>query len=345
MENRRYAAGRRPLPSLARYSRQPSMDGIVGAKAASQPQAVFERPKSYINSSLSSAPKLDRQQSNFGSWLDLRSKSAPKTEASMLPLNLSLESVSAASVVPLTLASVGSFRLSQKIFKWWSAPWLLYFLAVILFAVGIYVAADGWFLNRQVSEQVGVLSAQNNEQQPTPDPGQPAPAAPVSAPASQPQPLVCNGAKDAPSAISLPSIGVRACVVPIGIGAGNQLESPKNLSHVGWYGGSAKPGSNQGAMVFDGHSGWANDQGVGVFSGASKLKPAAEIRVEYGDGKKQLFAVRDVKVVKLGEVNMGEVLRSADSSKLGLNLITCAGNYDKATGDWDSRIIVHAVQK
>lgn len=144
-----------------------------------------------------------------------------------------------------------------------------------------------------------------------------------------------------PQLLTIKKIGVNARILQVGVNKDNQMEVPKTAYDVAWYNGSSRPGEN-GAMVIDGHV-----QGVGgpaVFSDLKKLAVGDVIDVVRGDGKMFSYTVSKTETISVGDVDMGKLLVSADTNKPGLNLITCAGEYDKNSDEFNSRTIVYAIQ-
>lgn len=64
-----------------------------------------------------------------------------------------------------------------------------------------------------------------------------------------------------------------------------------------------------------------------------------------GDSKKFSYTVSKTETIPVGDVDTGKLLVSADTNKPGLYLITCAGDYDKNSDEFNSRTIVYAVQQ
>jgi LPXTG-site transpeptidase (sortase) family protein len=132
----------------------------------------------------------------------------------------------------------------------------------------------------------------------------------------------------------------------VGVTKNNVLDTPKNIHDAAWYSKSATPGSGYGAVLIDAHNGGYTKDGI--FAKLSKLAKGDEISVERGDGKVFTYIVTSNVTMGLDEVNergMKEMMVSSDSSKEGLSLITCAGNYVPRLGQFDKRVMVRAVVK
>lgn len=151
-----------------------------------------------------------------------------------------------------------------------------------------------------------------------------------------------NVAPDLPKFISIPAIHVtKARIIQLGVTKNNQIATPGNIYDAGWYNGSAKPGA-PGAMFIFGHvSSW---QANGVFFDLKKLKKDDTITVTRGDNKTFTYTVASSKIYPADKVDMKTVLAPVDSSKPGLNLMTCAGQVIKGTSEFNERLVVFTSQ-
>lgn len=142
-----------------------------------------------------------------------------------------------------------------------------------------------------------------------------------------------------PERIAIPSIGVNGCVLKVGIDQHNAIAVPDNIYAAGWYVRSVLPGQ-PGLSVIDGHiSGQYNIDAI--FQHLSKLKEGDTFTVTLGSGKVLTYEIYATQSVPLDEA--AEVLLTKDPAVTSqLNLITCGGQYDKASKLYDHRIIVSA---
>jgi LPXTG-site transpeptidase (sortase) family protein len=121
----------------------------------------------------------------------------------------------------------------------------------------------------------------------------------------------------------------------------NQLQTARNLYDVGWYENSSKPGDAAGAILIDGHDlGYTT---TGVFYNLKKLTPGDKIQIRRGDNQTFNFSVVSTKTYDANNVDMNAALVSVVPGKLGLNLITCTGDYDAKKVQFQQRLIVFAV--
>jgi sortase A len=144
-----------------------------------------------------------------------------------------------------------------------------------------------------------------------------------------------------PRNLIINKLSITANIQPMGILQNGALEAPKTAWDVGWYNKSALPGSDEKALLIDGHVNDALDS-PGVFYHISSLKAGDEMKIERGD--REIFTYRVVKVdqLPLEKVDMAGMLESITKDKEGLNLITCGGVYDYKRQTYNDRILVYS---
>ncbi len=210
---------------------------------------------------------------------------------------------------------------------------MLMAMATFVFLAGSGVAFLGFRTNKEVKGQVraAVTKVQESaEEQPVDE------AAPTAAAIRS-----YNVNPSLPRYIRIPKLKVNARVQRQGIDKSGALKAPGNVHDAGWYENSSKPGE-AGAVLLDGHV--AGPTTRGVFYAVTKLAVGDVMEIERGDGKKFSYKVTKTKTVKVGSVDMSDMLLSDVAGKPGLNLITCTGTYDTKSGEYDSRAMVFAVQ-
>lgn len=218
----------------------------------------------------------------------------------------------------------------------------LHGMAALLFVAGVAVSVEGWLANQTVKTQATVLSAQVDKKE-----GEAPEAQPTGRDAlSESKPASVSGYKVAPGlprAIKIPVLGVNARVLHLGVKKDNSLAAPSSIYDAGWYTSSARPTDAGGAILIDGHV--HGPTKPGVFFNLKKLKGGEEIVLERGDGQALTFVVRHVETVAVEQVDMLKLLNSVEPGRLGLNLITCGGEYDAKNTEYKSRTMVFAAQK
>lgn len=175
----------------------------------------------------------------------------------------------------------------------------------------------------KVTKKPSTATAKTSSTTPTPQTQRPA-STPVVAPTPAP----------AYDTVSIPSIGFSSRLVTVGLTATNAVDVHPSL--VGWWNGSARPGSN-GAAFLDGHN-------PGVFSSLPNIKVGAQITVKFASGESYTYKVVHRETIPLVNVDMNKALTPYGGASQGLNLMTCMGAYNPATGTTDERLIVYAVR-
>ncbi len=134
--------------------------------------------------------------------------------------------------------------------------------------------------------------------------------------------------------ITIPSIGLAASMVDVGVTVTNNIDVPAG-KQVGRWIGAATPGSI-GAVFLDGHV-------DGVFAKLGRVTTGQIFTVTYGN---QTFAYRIVakEVVPLAGIDMNRALSVYGGASEGLNMMTCAGSYVPSMGTYDQRLVVYSVR-
>lgn len=228
-----------------------------------------------------------------------------------------------------------------------TAKTALFALATILFLFGVGVGIDGLRSNRQVIAQVQGLqqkaaATESDDSDAADDAPTDVAMDPVPDETNRPNVNGYRVAADLPRVLYIPGIGVEARVLHLGTTSDGAIATPASIFDTGWYRESAKPGQ-PGAMLIDGHVHGPIEPGV--FADLKKLKPGDEVKIERGDGQIFTYQVVDSKTYPAESVDMGAALRSAQSGRPGLNLITCTGKLDRATNSYKERLVVFTVQK
>jgi LPXTG-site transpeptidase (sortase) family protein len=138
--------------------------------------------------------------------------------------------------------------------------------------------------------------------------------------------------------LKIPALGVDAPIISIGLTNDGSLDAPKTLYQVGVYSGGPWPGQN-GTAIVDGHSGSPTQHGV--LEHINKLKLGDTISVVEVSGKTTQFRVASSQAYPAVAAT-AQVLfaKTADST---MNLISCYGNWNEQTQEFDQRWIIKAV--
>jgi LPXTG-site transpeptidase (sortase) family protein len=136
-----------------------------------------------------------------------------------------------------------------------------------------------------------------------------------------------------PRYLFIPSINVKATVGAVGLTKTGAIGTPDNVYDTAWYNQSSHPGQ-PGAS-------WTTN---GVFHDLDKLKVGDNIQVEQGDGTLYTYSVAKIQTYRSNTITGADLLQPINSTKPGLNLITCTGDVIKGTNEFNERVVIYAQQ-
>ncbi|WP_168221238.1 class F sortase [Actinomadura sp. WMMA1423] len=172
------------------------------------------------------------------------------------------------------------------------------------------------------------------------------PAGPPGPPAwaATPRPVERYGpvlGRSLPVRVDVPSIGVRAPLVRLGLEAGGAVRVPPagRPGEAGWFEGGPTPGE-RGAAVILGHVDSAKD--AAVFYDLGRLRPGHRVEVSRADGRVAVFTVESVERVPKDRFPTGRVYGPLDHP--GLRLVTCGGSFDRGRRSYTDNVIVYAAE-
>lgn len=139
------------------------------------------------------------------------------------------------------------------------------------------------------------------------------------------------------SRLEIPSIGVDASIVTLGVDPDGVMQVPDNGNDVGWYAFSAPPGM-PGNAVLSGHLDTTTSP-VAVFSRLKELKHGDALDI-VEDGKKIDYSVFWSKSWGDDVAPLALILGNAPSPTL--TMITCSGSFNRATKNYSERLVVRA---
>jgi sortase (surface protein transpeptidase) len=166
------------------------------------------------------------------------------------------------------------------------------------------------------------------------------PAAPTPASPATARPVVARGpAKRAsvPVRIDIPSIGVRAPVIRLGLNPDHTLQVPSDFAVTGWWADGPRPGEI-GPAVIVGHV--DSKTGPAVFYRLGQLRRGDAIRVRGADGRLARFTVQRLATYPKDRFPTQTVYGPTRGPVL--RLITCSGQFDRSTGHYLSNTVVFA---
>ncbi len=139
-----------------------------------------------------------------------------------------------------------------------------------------------------------------------------------------------------PSKIVIPTLGLETQVEIVGQDSQGRMDVPKADANVAWYQLGAKPGEIGSAVVaghYDSKTG-----GPAVFYELSSLQPGDEINVVGAQNEQLTFVVEKIETYKDATFPVKTVFSQNDARRL--NLITCAGTFDKTAKNYSDRTVV-----
>lgn len=217
----------------------------------------------------------------------------------------------------------------RKITKWaiWGAAALLFaifFVKVITYEAWYYDEKDG--SERAVAEVAKEPEEELVEEKPAEEEVQEYIVAP-----------------DMPRYLSIAKLSINnARILPMGVNAKGELDTPVNIFDTGWYEASGKPGQG-GTMIIDGHNGGPHVHGV--FKDLPNLQNGDIIKIERGDGVVYEYSVVENNTVPLSEADayMAVAAASPETGKESISIISCTGEWSQQQNTYLSRQFVRAV--
>jgi sortase (surface protein transpeptidase) len=158
-----------------------------------------------------------------------------------------------------------------------------------------------------------------------------APTATV-APAATPVPRLT------PARLVIQKLGVDATIVPVGEDEDGAMAAPSDPDTVAWWSEGFRLGG-PGNVVLAAHVDWGGR--LRVFGWLRNLGPGDSVEVFDDQGGDHRFVVEWSKYVDAEGAPVDEIFAGGERSEL--TLITCGGEFDHATRQYLSRLIVRAV--
>jgi sortase (surface protein transpeptidase) len=138
-----------------------------------------------------------------------------------------------------------------------------------------------------------------------------------------------------PMGLVIPAIDVATSVGALGLQPDGQIMVPATTRTVGWFKYGPTPGQ-LGSSTILGHV--DSFTGPGVFFNLKNLKPGDSLTVTLADHAVTHFVV--TQVVEYSKSTFPDKLVYGPHGTRALNLITCGGTFDRATGHYESNIVV-----
>jgi len=157
-------------------------------------------------------------------------------------------------------------------------------------------------------------------------------SAPIAHPSAPGKPAV-------PVMLTLPTLGVRASVLPV-VSDHRTLGVPDDPAQVGWWSASALAGATTGTVVLDGHVDSATS-GPGALFRLASLQANDPITLTTGTGQLRRYTVTGRRVYQKAGGLPADIF--AQDGPARLVLISCGGPFDRTAGSYLDNIVVFAV--
>ncbi len=151
------------------------------------------------------------------------------------------------------------------------------------------------------------------------------------------QKKIVSLSKIAPRRLSIPRLRIDAPVEDVGTLPNGRMDVPYDGQKLGWFSPGPMPGQT-GNAVIAGHLTTA--KGPGAFWELNKMLVGDVFHVYDADGSRRDFRVLRTEVYDVRTAPIMEIFGPSD--KKHLNLITCAGVWDRTLNHYDKRLIVYA---
>ena len=143
-----------------------------------------------------------------------------------------------------------------------------------------------------------------------------------------------------PVRVRLPSIGVDAPVVRVGVDGRGAMEVPPDVRTAGWYRFGPAPGDAAGSSVISGHVD-DREQGRGAFYRLADLAPGDPVQVVASTGRVLDYRVRDVRRLPKAGLPVDELFARGGPPRL--TLVTCGGPFDRRARSYADNVVATAL--
>lgn len=142
-----------------------------------------------------------------------------------------------------------------------------------------------------------------------------------------------------PTRLEIPSIRVRMPVTPVALDRHGDMELPPSPKLAGWYRFGPAPGSHSGAVVLAAHVDTPPD-GIGPLAALEELEAGAPLVVRAGDTAFR-YRVVSVRRIDKGKLDLDSLF--ARDGPPRLHIVTCGGEFDRRTRQYEDNVVALAV--
>lgn len=144
-------------------------------------------------------------------------------------------------------------------------------------------------------------------------------------------------ARSVPVSLRIPAIGLAVNLSQLGLNADRTVQVPSLFAEPGWYKLGVTPGQ-RGSAVILGHV--DSYRGPAAFFELRTLASGDMIDVRLADGVVARFSVESVRMYPKTAFPADRIYGTHDGSSL--QLVTCGGTFDSATGHYLSNVVVYS---
>ena len=141
-----------------------------------------------------------------------------------------------------------------------------------------------------------------------------------------------------PMRLTIPSLGVHVRVEHVGVDKENNMDIPKDHNNAAWFKLGTVPG-NVGNAVIDGHYDWYGVKQA-IFFHLDKLKPGDRAYVRDDKGVDRAFVITANTSCTFNKCPLTDIFGPTTNTRL--NLVTCAGVFNRTTQNYDRRTVVYS---
>jgi hypothetical protein len=206
-----------------------------------------------------------------------------------------------------------------------------------LFGVATAAVVAGIAAGVQLSddEPAQFATRADGEAASAPTPGTLPGGSPVVEPPARPAGVAPGPAS--PTAVEIPSIGVRTELSELGLDGSGAVEAPIDFDVAGWFSLGPRPGQ-PGPAVIAGHV--DSRDGPAVFYRLHELVPGDDVIVHRADGTTIRFTVTDTESYSKDTFPTRSVYGPVPGPEL--RLITCGGEFDRSRQQYRDNVVVYA---
>jgi Sortase domain len=146
----------------------------------------------------------------------------------------------------------------------------------------------------------------------------------------------------APNRLLIPRLGINSTWLPLGyLPNGITMDSPPGPQDLGWYSFTGQPGSS-GNAVFSGHVDW-HTGAPALFAHLALLTVGDEVEISRLDGSLAHYRVVSSTWYPLEGTPAAPIIAYTPTPTV--TLITCGGDFDQASHEYDKRLVARAVSE